>query len=48
VARLIREGVKPAWFGFRGAVCKERSRNKTIDFDLTLDLITGIKRLNSL
>ena len=48
VTRLIQGGVKPAWFGFRGAVCKERSRNKTIDFDLTLDLITGIKRLNSL
>ena len=48
ITRVIREGVKPAWFGFRGAVCKERSRNKTIDFGLTLDLIAGVKRLNSL
>lgn len=46
--RLIREGVKPAWFGFRGAVCKEGSRNKTIDFDLTSDLIAGVKKLNGL
>jgi (5-formylfuran-3-yl)methyl phosphate synthase len=48
ITRVIREGVKPAWFGFRGAVCKDRSRNKTIDFGLTLDLIAGVKRLNSL
>ena len=48
ITLLIREGVKPAWFGFRGAVCKERSRNKTIDFDLTSGLIAGVKRLNSL
>lgn len=45
---LIREGIKPAWFGFRGAVCKEMSRNKTIDFDLTSGLISGVKRLKSL
>lgn len=48
ITRLILEGVKPAWFGFRGAVCKECSRTKTIDFDLTSDLIAGVKRLNGL
>ena len=48
VTFLIRAGFNPAWFGFRGAVCKERSRNKTIDFDLTSDLISGVKRLKSL
>ena len=48
ITQLIREGVKPAWFGFRGAVCNEGSRNKTIDFDLTSDLIAGVKRLKIL
>jgi uncharacterized protein (UPF0264 family) len=48
VTWLIRKGIKPAWFGFRGAVCKGHSRNKTIDFDLTSDLIAGVKRLKSL
>ncbi len=45
---LIKEGVRPAWFGFRGAVCNQQSRNNTIDFDLTFNLVAGIKRLNNL
>lgn len=46
--RLIAEGVMPAWFGYRGAICLGRSRNQTIDFDLTLDLVAGVKRLSYL
>ena|GEM_PF-475442 len=47
-ARLIKEGVLPAWFGYRGAACIGRSRNQTIDFDLTSDLVAGVKRLSYL
>lgn len=45
---LVNEGVRPEWLGFRGAVCNQQFRNNTIDFDLTLDLVAGIKRLNNL
>ncbi|NBR06209.1 MAG: hypothetical protein EBT92_10600 [Planctomycetes bacterium] len=48
VIRLVKEGVRPEWFGFRGAACKDQSRNKTIDFHLTSGLIAGVKRLNNL
>jgi len=44
---LISEGVNPAWFGFRGAICKNRTRNQAIDFEQTLNLVNGLKRLNS-
>lgn len=46
--RLFREGINPAWFGYRGAVCNGQSRNQAIDFDLTSCLVAGVKRLSHL
>lgn len=46
--RLFQEGVIPAWFGYRGAACTGQSRNQAIDFDLTSDLVAGVKRLSYL
>lgn len=46
--RLFQEGINPAWFGYRGAACIGESRNQAIDFDLTSDLVAGVKRLSYL
>lgn len=43
--QIVREGIRPAWFGFRGAVCEGMSRNKKIDFKKAANLVCSIKKL---
>lgn len=42
---LLREGINPDWFGFRGAVCTEGLRGGRFDPQKALELVAGLRRL---